>query len=76
MQQRPKGRELRRKLDNIGKEEAEAVTAQSLWNHGYDGLRHENEQLVDKYEELLSLELPPNIINCCSLFCLPSFRRW
>ncbi|KAK7393901.1 hypothetical protein QQX98_013314 [Neonectria punicea] len=41
------------------REEAEAVAAQSLWNRAYDGLRHKEEQLVDKYEELLSRELPP-----------------
>ncbi|KAH7304482.1 hypothetical protein B0I35DRAFT_454747 [Stachybotrys elegans] len=41
------------------REELEAVVTQSLWDRAYDGLRHKDEQLVDKYEELLSRELPP-----------------
>ncbi|KAH7134138.1 hypothetical protein EDB81DRAFT_902970 [Dactylonectria macrodidyma] len=41
------------------REEPEAVVTQSLWDRAYDGLRHKDEQLVDKYEELLSRELPP-----------------
>ncbi|KAH7305578.1 hypothetical protein B0I35DRAFT_362166, partial [Stachybotrys elegans] len=45
----------------IIKEEPEAAVAQSLWGHAYDGLRYRDEQLVDKYEELLSLELPPKM---------------
>ncbi|RSL81248.1 hypothetical protein CEP52_017242 [Fusarium oligoseptatum] len=45
--------------DATSREEAEVVTPQSLWNRAYDGLRHKDEQLVDKYEELLSRELPP-----------------
>ncbi|EXL66943.1 hypothetical protein FOPG_16910 [Fusarium oxysporum f. sp. conglutinans race 2 54008] len=41
------------------REEPEAVITQSLWDRAYEGLRHKDEQLVDKYEELLSRELPP-----------------